>query len=81
MISSAEYLTEDEWDDLDAVSPPSRRGVRSINQIPIIRGKLTFRIRRDPSTAINDRNCTTCTIYLDNITPLDIKYDDIYLAI
>ena len=25
MISSAEYLTEDEWDDLDAVSPPSRR--------------------------------------------------------
>ncbi|KYN16411.1 hypothetical protein ALC57_11281 [Trachymyrmex cornetzi] len=28
MISSAEYLTEDEWDDLDAVSPPSRRGGR-----------------------------------------------------
>ncbi|KYN36467.1 hypothetical protein ALC56_09428, partial [Trachymyrmex septentrionalis] len=25
MISSAEYLTEDEWDDLDAVSPPFRR--------------------------------------------------------
>lgn len=68
MISSAEYLTEDEWDDLDAVSPPSpatavagggggggeggpeevprRRWVRSINQIPIIRGKLTFRVRR-----------------------------------
>lgn len=76
MISSAEYLTEDEWDDLDAVSPPLPGGgqkvareaeekeeerveVRSIKQIPIIRGKLTFRVRRDPSTAINDRNCAT----------------------